>query len=119
MSSRAFNIFEHGTQACVWVCNVNSNYDVYIIDMNGVSRRVASSDPEPVYDGEVVRTVAKATPTKAVDTVYTVKRMAFGTVYDAIDILFAPPIRYWRKDRFYVKGDRENPSVGHILVSMS
>lgn len=118
-SSKAFNINEAETRPFIRVCTVNPNYDVFVVDMNGVSRQVPLGDTGVVFDGETVRASAKHTPSHSVETVYKIQREFYGKVYDAMDVVFAPPIRYWRKDRFFIKGPVECPTVGHLLVSMS
>ena len=116
-SSKVFNVDENTTKPCVYVSRVNPNYEVDVIDLNGVPKRVWMK--EPVFDGEVVRAVVKGQSDKDVEPAYTVSMNIEGIEREVLDMVIAAPVRYWRKDRFYVRGDVNNPIVGHVLVSQS
>ena len=116
-SSKVFDVDESTTKAYIIVGRVNPNYEVTVIDLNGIQRPVC--DREKVYDGEVVRAVVKGQSDKDVEPAYTVSMMFDGIERYALDIVVAAPVRYWRKDRFYIRGDVNNPIVGHVLVSQS
>ena len=116
-SSKVFDVDENTAKAYVIVGRVNPNYEVTVIDLNGIQRPVG--DREKVYDGEVVRAVVKGQSDKDVEPAYTVSMMFDGIEREVLDMVVAAPVRYWRKDRFYIRGDVNNPIVGHVLVSQS
>ena len=116
-SSKVFDIDENTQKPCVYVSRVNPRYEVTVIDLNGVPKRVDRK--EAVYDGETVRAITREQPIKDVEPAYTVSMKFDGIEKDVMDMVVAAPVRYWRKDRFYVSGDVNNPIVGHVLVSQS
>lgn len=116
-SSKVFDIDENTQKPCVYVSRVNPNYEVDVIDLNGVPKRVDRK--EAVYDGEVVRAVVRGQSDKDVEPAYTVSMKFEGIEREVLDMVIAAPVRYWRKDRFYIRGDVNNPIVGHVLVSQS
>jgi len=116
-SSKVFNMDESNERPCLQIWDINPKFDVYAIDLNGIARRINVGDA--ILDGEAIRAVAKENLSSDVEVAYTVSKRVNCQRQDVIGIVFTSPVRYWRKDRFYVKGSLSNPKVYHVLVSQS
>lgn len=89
---------------------------IIILDVNGVQRD--GKEDSPVYDCETVKSI-KAGHTHDITKCYTMQVKREGVWVDAVDIMMAPPINHWRRDMFYLSGDVDNISLGHVLRSQS